>query len=131
MLPDELKEKIVIYISAGHATYAELHTKFPYIQDADWYTILWDTYQESEYSNILGVLSTPPKKDIPLICLQQRPQAYTTFYHFQPTDTFVLTIAGQNLAYQLRKERKKNYATIATVALSLIAALTGILALFR
>ena len=131
MLPDELKEKIVKYIDIGHTTYADIHEKFPYVTALDWYSILFDTFPESKETAYLGALGQPPKKDTPLICLQQCPKDFNKLYKFQPSDVFILTIEGRNMAYRLKKEKRKDYLAIMSVIFAAIAAVTGIAALFH
>ena len=108
------KEKLVKLISSGHNTYRELKVEFPHMNESAWQYIgnSMTGRKDVAFSDKTCSPTEHPKK-------------------LAGSDTFRLTEYGEDILYQLKKERKDNILLWFTAICGLIAAITGILALIR
>lgn len=112
MLSDKEIVQFLQMIKRGHNTYGELQKRF-HIDDHTWVLfiekdVIINPPQESRKRNIIDFVSVPKR--------------YSWEYDFKDTDSFRVTIAGQNILDRAAFERRNFY-------LAAIAALGGVVAI--
>lgn len=133
MLSDKDKESFILLVASGKNTYSYLHQKFPALTDEDWYSIISDHFQIDVPDDFPGI---PPwaRTTIPqfrattsFIRFIDCPKNYSERYQFQPSDSFTLTVAGENIFYRMRKEKTQFYLTMTAAVTGFISAVVALI----
>ena len=94
MLTDKQTVEFLRMIKSGKNTYGELQKRFP-MEFRDWVLFIDDTIRINPPAEALK---------IGIIEFVDPPKLFTWHYDFKDTDTFKLTVAGQNLLDRADKE---------------------------
>lgn len=112
-LTDEQIEKIVLSIASGRNTFKDICEAVPGINSATVQEYLQNTPPQDNKSLLVSsdfLISKPYKKTI--IEFVEIPDGYETAYEFKETDTFKLTVDGENISYRLKKEKSVKDETL-------------------
>jgi len=105
-LTDEQIEKIVLSIASGRNTFKDICEAVPGINSATVQDYLRNTPPPDSRTLVACsnyLFEKPYKKAI--IEFTAIPKDYAIAYEFKETDTFKLTVDGENIRYRLRKEQ--------------------------
>lgn len=105
-LTNEQIEKIVLSIASGKNSYKDICEAVPEINSATVQDYLKNTPPPDSKTRIVCsnyLIDNPHKKSI--IEFDKVPEQYALMYEFQDTDTFKLTVDGENIRYRLGKEQ--------------------------
>ena len=130
-ITDTEKEKIALLIVSGKNTYADLSKEFPYFSRKTWMDIIGDNFKVRESLFLNAYISPNLMVNNTFIFFEDCPDDYSPRYEFKPTDKFELSVSGDNLLHQMKKDRQQRLLTIASVVFSAIAAIVGVIALLR
>lgn len=126
------KEKIALLIGSGKNTYADFSKAFPSFSNETWMSIIFDNFKNDPPNPLIKrYTDSLDNMNNKFIFFKEYPDDYSPAYEFKPTDSFKLSTNGKNLLHQLKKERQQLLLTIASVAFSALATITGVLALLR
>ena len=115
----EKAENIARLTGHGTITCESLREACPWLNDDILADIVQDDYTGSTLqANRLNARSRPA----PILKFVQVPADYFPHYKFKPEDTFELTVAGQNILYQLEKEAESSLMTQKSIQASIEAA---------
>lgn len=109
-------ERLIKLLASGQTTYATIRLDMPELSNDDLRRML---FPSSNTVNKLIAFS----HDISEEEFRRN--------RFDQNELIVLTEKGKDLLYQLQKEQRQSLLTYVSIALSAIAAVTGIIALFR
>lgn len=137
------KETLVLSISSGENTFARIRRAFPGRDLRILQKYILDDYVRPDGAPLLlseDEAHISGNREPPLLRFQTPPENYSPLYQFADADQFLLTVHGENLLYQVQKERRiyamtedsRNYAQksfIATVIFGISALILGILTL--
>lgn len=113
MLTQQEIEELVVLISSGKNTYADIHRKFPNLSSKNLIYYIGDNYiEEKDFSynglnfhranqNLMRLTSN---RTILLFFIKCPDDFYDEEYIFKATDSFELSVAGENILYRLNKE---------------------------
>lgn len=124
MLTNQKTEKLLRLIASGKNTYADTKHVFP----SDWpdrYIYIADEFKRGCF-----FVGLPPKK-IGLIEFENVPDDYSRNYQFKDTDTFRLTVVGQNIHDRNEKEKLMLYLTGIAAAGGVVVILDTILKIYK
>lgn len=100
-------DSLVKLISTGKNTYKDISENFPYLSGEDLIDIIGDDFSfESEFS--IRVLD---RNISPILFFINTPDKYEANYIFKLDDSFELSVYGENILYQLEKERQQEEKT--------------------
>ena len=102
----------------GYITFDQIQKEFPGLDNDDIYDWIGDSFKKTSLLEVYPIRSYEGV----MLFWEQCPDDYVKGYQFKPTDTFVLSVPGENLLYQLKKERCHKILSI-TAALGGIAAM--------
>ena len=122
-------ECLILMIHEGKNTFKDIREAFPDMGRNTLYNIIGDDFITPggiDYRRAVGRNS----KNI-LLYFEDCPADYHSGYSFKDSNTFTLSETGEDILYQLEKERRNNGIIYITAIASVIAAITGILALIH
>ena len=99
--------------------------------DADTYADIQKSLPELDHSDIYYATFCLPVEDRLLQEVNPRSRSRDEEYTFQPDDRFTLTDKGRDMFEQAEEERRRSLLLYISTGASIIAALTGLLALLR
>lgn len=106
-------ESIILAISSGKNTFKDLQDIVPNINSPTMMSYLCNIPEyDPQYrtpTNTPSSLAFPSGSGSQHKCyfqLKEVPKDFYTFYEFKPDDTFMLSILGENILYQLEKEEE-------------------------
>jgi len=117
MLTDKQTVDFLKIIKSGRNTYGELKKIFP-LERRDWFLYIDDGFNFNP---------VPDRYKIGIIEFVDVPHPFFHDYEFKDTDTFKLTVAGQNILDRDKKERTEHWLTAIAAAGGAIAIIEFIL----
>lgn len=108
-------QKLLRLIASGADTYADIQKALP----------------EIDHSDLHFATFCLPAEDRLLQEINPRSRSRDEEYTFQPDDRFTLTDKGRDMFEQAEEERRRSFLLYISTGASIIAALTGLLALLR
>ena len=130
-LTDEELDELISCINAGRNTFDDLKHCLPGITSATIMRYLVDTAKNPDFIEItmpvLDDLSRRPRY-FQLVAI---PRNFIAPYDFKDSDSFKLSIAGENRMYKLRKEHKAELLQFWTIALAALSLIVGIIQSIR
>lgn len=109
------KRKLLRLIASGSDTYAAIQKALPEIDHSDIYYLTFCPLEEERLLQEMNPKSRPRDED----------------YTFQPSDRFILTDQARDILSEDQRERRNLTLLYISTGASIIAALTGLLALLR
>jgi hypothetical protein len=121
-------EKLVLMIHRGQNTYKDIRLAFPNMHRSTLYDLIADPFVMTGGESDPREIQQINRADI-LLRFQKRPPDFHPHYAFHDTDAFILAEGGEDVLYQLEKERKSNMLLWIGAICGAIAAITGVLSL--
>ncbi|MDD6134044.1 MAG: hypothetical protein PUB49_04955 [Selenomonadaceae bacterium] len=115
----------------GRITYEQIHKEFPEYDSSSIYDWIGDSFRsQSPFLAAPRALAASGHSRI-MLFWDNCPDNYVNGYQFNSTDTFHLSVNGEDLRYQLKKEDHQESVVRIGIILSAIAACASVIALFR
>lgn len=123
----------------GKITFAQMRRAFPDCDSVFFYDLIGDNFQAQPLSNRLGgdffdapIALEPRSASRPVILFwEECPSDYIDGYEFKDTDTFYLSVIGEDIRYEyMSRQKDRRLAWIAAIS-SGLAAITSVIALLR
>ena len=123
----------------GKITFAQMRRAFPDCDSLFFYDLIGDNFQVQPLSNRLDenffdapVALEPRSASRPVILFwEECPSDYIDGYEFKDTDTFYLSVIGEDIRYEyMSRQKDRRLAWIAAIS-SGLAAITSVIALLR
>ena len=123
----------------GRITFAQIRKVFPDWDSLFFYDLIGDNFQAQPLSNRLGgdcfdapIALEPRSASRPVILFwEECPSDYIDGYEFKDTDTFYLSVIGEDIRYEyMSRQKDRRLAWIAAIS-SGLAAITSVIALLR
>ena len=116
-------ETLAKLVDSGKNTYADIHKAFPYWDDSAFYDLIGDPFNDP--------CPLALNSDTIMLFFEERPEDYTHGYRFKDSDSFMLSVTGHDILYQLRKERRQELLAVVAVVASIIAAICSLISIMR
>lgn len=100
-------DSLVKLISTGKNTYKDISENFPYLSGEDLIDIIGDDFSSEREFSIRAL----DRHISPILFFINTPDKYEANYIFKLDDSFELSVYGENILYQLEKERQQEDKT--------------------
>lgn len=133
-LTHEQIDKVIRSIKAGRNSYQDIQNVLPSLNSPTLCSYLVDDFKkdqnapENPLSPIPLLRNSIPKR---YFQLAQVPEDFYPLYEFKPTDTFGLSVLGENRWYEIREADKNRYLNYVSIALSAVAAIASVISVLR
>lgn len=107
-------DALILTIASGKDTYKDLQDIVPEMNSPTMCTYLLDEPQPGPGQNAKSTLILEPK--LSYFRFKDTPDDFFYLYEFKPTDSFILSILGENRLYELQKEQKSLILTRKSIA---------------
>lgn len=98
-------ELLVLTIGEGTSTYQELLACIPRLNSATLCTYLINPPNPKEFTGVISSIDNLHDYNPKFFKLTSEPIDFFAPYEFKPSDTFALSVAGENTLYRLKKEQ--------------------------
>lgn len=137
-LTHEQIDKIIRAIKSGKNTYKDIQTVLPSLNSPTLCSYIVDDFKkdpdapEKPLSPVL--LDIPLNRDYIPQCyfqLVQVPEDFYPLYEFKATDSFALSVLGENRWYEIKENDKNRLLNYVSIAISTVAAIASVIAVLH
>lgn len=129
MYTRKIYEKIVSLADKdGYISFDEIYTAFPESDSSFFYDLIDDDFKENGHPTVFKVFD---RKQQPILSWVNCPPEYSYGYIFKPSDRFKLSAYGEDIQYELDKNRRNTFRVYVSLLLSLIAAIAAVISALR
>lgn len=122
---EDCEKLVMLADDTGTVTYKDIQKAFPGTSSSFLYDWIGDSFK-----GIIDYRALMSSHNAPMLFWANCPENYNARYEFKPTDTFTLSVPGENLRYELKKSEEQSRISMQTLwwaKVSAVFTLVGIL----